>query len=358
MYSRNIVFILLVLFFNACAKEEEKVQKESIKVVKIFDLKKAITTQEVFKYPAQIEAFQDTLMAFEVPGKIVKFYFSEGDKVKKREVIAQLDDVIYKANFDSAKANYAQARKDFKRYEKLLKTKSVSQAVFDKYKQNLNVSKAALEVAEKNFKETKLEAEFDGLIAKKLVADFARVPVKQPIVRLQDTSSYKVKFFVPETDMLRTQGNLTPESISQFIDIYVTVGGNNKNKIKANLIDISTVAEKVTRTFEITLGMKKQKDMTILAGMTAEVQIYFKRSNNIKIAIPYGAIFTDDSKKSFVWIVDKTNKVHKQEIQTGNLSNEFIEVIDGLNKSDKIITSGVRFLQENDEVKQYKHLGE
>lgn len=80
---RNIILFLAIVILTGCSQEEEKIVKEEAKVVKIFDLQKGTTTQEVFEYPAQIEAFQDTVMAFEVSGKIIEFYFSEGDRVKK-----------------------------------------------------------------------------------------------------------------------------------------------------------------------------------------------------------------------------------------------------------------------------------
>lgn len=355
---RNIILFLAIVILTGCSQEEEKIVKEEAKVVKIFDLQKGTTTQEVFEYPAQIEAFQDTVMAFEVSGKIIEFYFSEGDRVKKGETIAKLDDVIYKADFDSAKANFEQAKKDFKRYEKLLQSKSVSQASFDKYQQNLDVSRAAFQVAKKNFDETRLKAEFDGVLAKKLVDDFARVTAKQAVVRLQDTSSYKIKFFVPEVDMLKTKGDITLRHIEKLVDLYVFIGDDKNNKFQANLLDISTTADKITRTFETTLLMKKRDNMTILPGMTAKVQVHLKKENNQNLMIPYRAVFTDETQNTFVWTIKDNNRVYKQQIQLGKLTDEFVEAISGLDKTSKIVTSGIRFLQSNDQIKEYEKIGE
>lgn len=354
------IFISIILFssmfFSACeTKEEIKDEKPSIKIVKMFDLKSTQKNLSSFSYPAEVFAFQDVTMAFEVNGKITNFYYKEGQKVKKGSTIAKLDDTIYKANFDAAQANYNQAKLDYERYEQLFKSKSISNSDFEKRKQNLQVTKATMQIAKKNLEETKLIAEYDGIVAKKMVNDFARITAKQAIVRLQDNSSYKIKFFVPENDVQLLKGELTPQSISNLVDFFITFGNNKK--YNAKLIDISTTAEKTTRTFETTLRMQHQNNITILPGMTAKVIVIVKNNTKNQIFIPYHAVFTDHTKKSFIWKINDQNRVTKQELRLGALVDESVEVISGLDMSDRIVTSGVQFLEPNDEVKEYEKIG-
>ncbi len=189
-----------------------------------------------------------------------------------------------------------------------------------------------------------------------MVADFARVTAKQPIVRLQNNSSYKIKFFVPESDILQLEGELSPEYISSIANFYVTLGNEKDKKYEAKLIDISTTAEEVTRTFEATLQMQPQKHVNILPGMTAQVKAVAKKQNEKKIFIPYKSVFSDSTKSSFIWVVDKNNEVLKQQIKIGELIGDSVEVIDGLDGVSKIVTSGIRFLEAGDRVKEYKKL--
>lgn len=356
MNPKTILLIFAIFFLTGCNEETEIVEKQSAKIVKILNLSQISHKKTTFEYPAQIEAFQDTTMAFEVSGKIVEFNFSEGEMVKKGEVIASLDDTIYQANYNSAKASYLQAQAELERDEKLLKINAISQSNYEKQKQNFAIAKSAFEVAQKNLQETKLKAEFDGTIAKKLINDYARITAKQQIVILQDISSFKVKIFVPEDDMSQTKGTITPQSISKHLDIFVTLGNNDSKKYQASLLNIATTADKVTRTFEVTLKIEKQKDTTILPGMTAKVIAILKDSNQPRISIPYKAVFTSKSKNPYVWIVNSENKVNRKKIVLGNLTGDSVEVVSGLDESMRIVTSGVRFLQENDEVKEYKKL--
>lgn len=358
MYFRLIGILLFsILLFCGCVEEkEEKIKKEKVKIVKILDLKDSGTFRQSFEYPAHVEAFQDVTMAFEVSGKIVKFYYKEGQKVKKGSTIAKLDNTIYKANYNKARANYNQANIDYKRYQKLFKSNSVAKVELERQRQNLAVNRATLQVAQKNLDETKLVAEFDGVMAKKMVDDFARVTAKQAIVRLQDNSSYKIKFFVPESDILELKGELSPEYISSIANIYVTLGNVNDKRYEAKFIDISTTAEEVTRTFEATLEIKPQKNINILPGMTAQVKAIVKQTREKRVFIPYKAVFSEDTKQSFIWIVNKKNRVQKQQIKIGDLSGDSVQVIGGLEGVSRIVTSGIRFLESDDEVKEYKKL--
>ena len=359
IYKTLFICTISMLLFTACTNEDEKIEeKPSVKTVKVFDLKNSGNFARSFSYPAEIYAFQDVTMAFEVNGKIVNFYYKEGEKLKKGSVIAKLDNAIYKANYNASRANYNQAYDDYKRFEKLFKSKAVATIDFEKKRQNLQVTRAKMQVAKKNLEETKLIAEFDGVMAKKMVDDFARITAKQAIIRLQDNSSYKIKFFVPENDIQMLKGEVSTNHISSLIDFYVTFANDKNKKYNAKLIDISTTAQKITRTFEATLQMEIQDNMTILPGMTAEVKAIVKEQEKKRIFIPYNSVFTDDSKKSFVWAINDENRVYKQELNLGELSGDSIEVISGINGISKIVTSGLRFLQSNDEVKEYEKIGQ
>lgn len=354
----SILVVSAVLLTGCINEKEEVIEKPSTKVVKILDLKNSENFSRSFSYPSEVYAFQDSSLAFEVNGKVVKFYYKEGQKIKKGSVIAKLDDAIYKANYNAARANYNQALADYNRYKKLYESKSVAKIQFEKQRQNLQLTKAAIQVAKKNLDETKLLAEFDGVIAKKMVNDYARITAKQAIVRLQDNSSYKVKFFVPESDIRKVKGELSVEHIESLVDFYITLGNDKDKKYKAKLIDISTTAEKVTRTFEATLQMQVQDNVTILPGMTAQVNVIEKEQHKKRVFIPYKSIFTNTNNSSLIWAVNEDNRVYKQEIKIGNISGDLVEVLSGLDGVSKIVTSGIRFLQNNDEVKAYEKIGE
>jgi len=358
MNLRVILSLTLVFLFSGCVNEDNKQEiiEKKPKVVKVFDLKKSTSYKNNARYPALVYSLQDSTMAFEVSGKITKFYYNEGDFIKKGSVVAKLDDTIYRASYNSALATYKQSNLDYKRYKKLYQSRTIAKRDYEKVRQSLDVNRANLRIAKKNLDETKLIAEFDGVMAKKLVKDYARITAKQAIIRLQDNSAYKVKFFAPESDILAVKEKITEESASKMVDFFVTVG-KLEDKIPAKFIDLSTTAEEVSRTFEVTLKINSFKDKNIFPGMTAHVDVIEKQKREKRVFIPAKAIFNNSGNESFVWVINNQNKVSKQKVEIGKLTNDSIEIKSGLESFSKIVTSGIRFLSENDEIKVYKKLG-
>lgn len=355
----KILFIVLTAFlFSACQGEnkEQAVAKDAAKIVKVYDLKNSSSYKKSNSYPALVYSLQDTTMAFEVSGKITKFYFDEGDFVKKGSIIAKIDDTIYKANYNSALANYNQAKLDFNRYKKLYNSKSIAKRDLEQVKQKFDITRSNLDIAKKNLKDTKLIAEFDGVMAKKLVKDFERITAKQPIIRLQDNSSYKIKFFAPENDVLEVNQKITEENAVKFVDFKVTVG-KLKQKFAAKFIDISTTAEEISRTFEVTLQIDSIKDKNIFPGMTAHVEVVRKTNDTKDLLIPFKALFSDENDSSYVWVLTDQKRVKKQKVITGKLQKDMISIKEGLKRDSIIVISGVRFLEENDQVKLYQKIG-
>ncbi len=357
MFYKLVSIIGIVFLLTGCVEEKNNiVEVKNKKVVKILDLSKTNKFKNTYKYPALVYSLQDSSMAFEVSGKITKFYYKEGEFVKKGSVIAKLDDTIYKANYNSAYTNLKQSELDYKRYKKLYESKSIAKRDLEGMKQTFDINKSKYKIEKKKLAETKLIAEFDGIMAKKLVNDFERISAKQVVLRLQDNSAYKIKFSAAENDILEVKEKINVENANKTVDFFVTVG-KIKKKIPAKFLDISTTADEISRTFEVTLKIDLLKDKNILPGMTAHVEVVKKEKNIESLFIPLNALFSDSSKNSFVWLIDKKNRVHKVKVSTGRLEKDSIQIKEGLENSSKIVTSGIRFLSENDEIKEYKKIG-
>ena len=357
---RTILLLLGFLFLTGCQLLEEQQENNSSippKVVKTLTLDYKTSYKKSYDYPAEILAQKHAQMAFEVSGKIISSPKEVGDRVKKGTLLARLDDTILRANLKMARANYNKAKSDYKRYKQLYVSNNISLAQFEQVKQARNVANAQYEIALKTLSNSKLLADFDGVISKKLVNDFARVMAKQPILILEDTQKLKVKFFIPENDIRESSQHITMENIREMADFYVSISNDAQKKYKATLLDVSTNAQKVTRTYEATLLIENPKESNIFPGMTAKVEVISKIIENRKILIPLHAVFSDSSNEQYVWKVTDKNQVRQQKISIGSLQNERVEVLEGLSATDTLVTSGVHFLKENDTIQVYKKLG-
>ncbi len=258
--------------------------------------------------------------------------------------------------FNRAKVVLNQANLDLKRAKSLHAKKAIAQAQYEKAQYAYDIAKSNLAIARKNLANTQLKAEFNGTLAKKFVDDFARIVAKQQIALLQDNSKYKIKFHVPERDILKAKIKLNIKELMKKYNIFISFDTQYDKKYPARLYDFSTIAEPIARTYEATAIFAKPQDIVILPGMTAKVFIVDKVAKNHNFFIPVNSIFTNHLNESFVWLVEKDKRVKKHKIKVGHIKNDEIEVLSGLSIEDTIVSSGVHLLEDGQKIQIYKKM--
>ena len=100
--------------------------------------------------------------------------------------------------------------------------------------------------------------------------------------------------------------------------------------------------------------MSQPADLNVLPGMSLIVKATLPNpeATSTYYLIPSSAVFTDSDKNPAVWIIDPTNNtVKKTQVRINRLTTDQIQVLSGLKTGDRVVTAGVHFLQEGQEVK-------
>jgi RND family efflux transporter MFP subunit len=290
-------------------------------------------------YPGKVRASQRAKLAFQVTGKIIKFPVKSGEKVKKDQLLAQLDQRDFINDLEAKKAIADDAKANYERYKTLWEKKATSKAEFEKKKMDYEVAKSNTNISAKALEDTTIKAPFDGVIADKYVENFENIQAKQDILSIQDVSEIEVLIDIPERVMVNKQNK--PKKGASVEAEFQALPGKKFNLV---LKEFSTEADPETQTYQVVLAMPAPKDAEILPGMTAKVfhisNIYGHSNGTF---IPVESVFDDDG-KTYVWIVNKSSRAEKREVKTGKMSGQDIQIMQGLNREDKIITAGVHFV--------------
>lgn len=334
-----IVAIGILLLLSGCEKKEEA-QKKVIKPVKILQVK-GTKNLLIAKTPGTVRAAKRAELSFDIPGRIVVLNAKEGAEIKKGDVIAELDKSDYQNNYLSAQANLKESKLTLGRYQKLFDQKAIARANLDKAQKDFDIAKANMQVVKKALNDTKLRAFFSGTISARYVENFKNIQAKEPIVSIEDKSILEIVINIPEK-IISKYNEKDILSIKASFDII------KGKKFPLVVKEISTKADKATRTYAIVLAMRAPKKYNILSGMTADVEVTLDKKTNLnKILIPSTAILGDKNDKSFVWIYsDKTKNVSKKEVIIGNMSGNEVEIKSGLNIQETIVVAGVNYLVE------------
>ena len=340
----------------AGCEEERVVEKPVVRPVKMMTVA-GVKASDRLEYPGTVKALQHADMAFEVPGRIIEFRFKEGQRVKKRDILTRLDPRDYKAQLDAEVARVRQSKAEYERYQALYEARSVSLSELQVRRRQYDVARSKERQARKALQDTVLRAPFAGIFAAKLVEDFENVEAKQPVLTLQDMSSFKIVVNVPEADMIgeRDLRGQHVDEINRRVKLAVTLTSLPGRSFPAKVREYQSTADPVTRTFEVTLVMGHPPDVSMFPGMTTKVSAEYvaEAAPTGFTMIPSNAVLADETGASFVWLVDPSAMtVHKRPVVVGQLSGAQVEVREGLTEGDQIAVSGVRNLREGMQVRR------
>ncbi len=167
---------LLALMLAACGKQDaEPAAPIPVLVVQ----PGTVSGQEVAAYPGEVHALQESPLSFRVGGNLVKRHVDAGQRVRKGDLLAELDAADFasqasasQAQLAAAEADLVRARDDQKRYATLAEQQLVSQstldaqtAAFKAAQGQANAARANLAVARNQTGYAQLRAPADGVIA-------------------------------------------------------------------------------------------------------------------------------------------------------------------------------------------------
>lgn len=346
---KKYALMLLTLAVASCSADKQEEKAEVAKAVKSITLDKASNTMK-FSFPGKVIAGKEADITFKVSGKLNKLPVKEGQKISQGQTIAELDQKDYKFAYEKQLASFNEKNAAFNRAKELIKNKYISQADFDNKKKAFEVAQADLNIAKTNLDYTTLKAPFSGEIAKVYVDNFQNVQVKENIAKLQNLENLEVKINIPER--IAIQANTADK-----VEPSVRFDANATNSYPAEISELSTQADSATQTYEATVRLKRPADLNVLPGMTAVVEVTVTKKDkkvSSKFSIPADAIFSDSSKQSYVWVINKENRLVKTAITPESFEGSQVIVKSGLNHNDKVVTAGVSFLREDQLVRTYK----
>ncbi|MCF6435621.1 efflux RND transporter periplasmic adaptor subunit [Pseudoalteromonas sp. MMG022] len=331
----------------ACSpKEQESDQTTQLRPVRTLTVG-LFHAGPVQEFPGVVDAANTAELSFKVSGEVTKLLVKQGQEVNKGDVIAVLDDTSYKLAFDEAQASFDKASADFGRAEKLLKTGTISQSDYDQLKLQYASAKNKLATAKNNLEYTTLHASFSGVVARTHIEQFEEVQAKQSIATLQDIKTVNIKVNVPESMMITVSKDVPKQIYAEFSAI-------ENARFPLTFVEVSTKANEVTNTYEVTLAMSPPSGYNILPGMTARVFASEVSADQQAIYLPINTVLKDDV-GNYVWTVesvgDGKGKINKTTVTLGEMTKYGFQIISGLSPGEQVVSAGMSKVNDGQMVK-------
>lgn len=303
-----------------------------------------------------LEPEQAATVRAEVGGSVLKTYADAGERVKRGQLLARLDDAAVKDAFLSARSTVRSAqtalelaRRNAERTKRLAEAGAVSDRDLETAEWDvtnaegtLADARARLSSAQDRLDDTQVRAPFDGIVSDRPADAGDVVQVGAALFSIVDPSRLRLEASVPAEQITRLTNGTEVEFSANGVD----------RRITGRIDRINPVVDPATRQVRIYVTIPNQ-DRSLVAGLFAEGRV--ATDTKRAVAVPVNAI--DSRGNSPTVHVVKSGRVDQTPVQLGvrDEAAELIEVLAGVADGDTVllgsaqgITPGsrVRVLQE------------
>lgn len=329
--KRYFTLIVLSLFLLSCQSEDKSTSQKG-KGLKAATLVEAIvvgkkTLVNQVSTNGNLMANESTALSAEVGGIVEKINFEEGQEVKKGSLLLSLRNQDLQASLKKLKAEKELAKKKLERTQALFKAKGISQEALDEAKTSFESLQANYENTLAEVEKTKVVAPFDGIVGLRNISVGDYLGPNNSFATLVDYKPIKISFSLPEkyAGVLNLGDSISFQSASL------------SNAKKAKIYAIEPQVNEGSRTLSAKATYPNE-DGALLPGGFVNV-IYNVSQFNAALVIPNQAIIPELNGKKVFLI--KNGKVSSQKVVSGIRRADEIQIIEGLNLGDTVVTTGL-----------------
>ena len=341
LIMRTFHLLILLLALSACSRRQPA--PAAVRPVKVTVASGAGVIDKDF---AGLATPDDAVnLAFKLAGQVLDVPVSQGESVKKGALLAELDPRDIELQVSATRSAYDEARSQLQRMQRLLEHEAVSRQEFEASQTRYAQARSAYDNALDLLKDTKLRAPFASVVERKYVDNYERVQAGQAIVRVVNPVTTQVQFTMPESGLM-----LLSEPSTRFeveFDNYRGV------KFPAVLKDYAKTSSDASgfpvslRLVDVDAGR-----YPVSPGMSCTITMQSADPVPDAVSLPVSAVYAPAEGGTYVWIVDKDDRVVRRAVTLGELFGRDRVVVDsGVEPGDRVVTAGVYQLRPGERVR-------
>ena len=292
------------------------------------------------EYSGIIEEGKSVNASFMADGKIKSLFAKEGQRVKKGQLLAALDDSDYQIGVNQLKTQFEQMTREKKRMDEMFARHNIAPNDYEKFSAGYEQLKLQLDMAENKLSYTKLYSPSDGYVAEKFMEPGELVGAGTPVYKITDDSSLMAVVDLPVDIFIHRSNIISAEGYSPAIpDTPLPLA-----------IESFTPDASNNMLYRMKLAIPSKYSSSLSPGMNIRIRIETKTGSKEGVKIPVRSVFDKDGHK-YVWVYDSSDSsIYKKEVQVNGLPDgKYIEV-SGINDKDEVVETGVKQLYEGEKV--------
>ncbi|NBS13637.1 MAG: efflux RND transporter periplasmic adaptor subunit [Verrucomicrobia bacterium] len=287
----------------------------------------AAPLQETLEAVGSLDAEESVDIRPEVEGEITSIRLTEGQTVKKGDLLLQIDESKQAATVAEAEADHKLAQETIHRADMLLADGTISQQEHDQTHANFTRMEASLALAKKRLTEYTLTAPFDGILGRRFVSVGQYVNPQTTLVSIYDLDRMKLNFSVPERYSAKIQPGQT---------LRLKVAAYSEETFAGEIYLIEPRVDSGTRTVQVRAYVPNS-DLRLKPGMFANVEITVGTKPKA-LTIPEECLFPNAG--GFAVYRSHEGVAELVPVETGLRVPGKVEILKGLQAGDQVARSG------------------
>jgi RND family efflux transporter MFP subunit len=339
MKNKMMTALLLSVTLCACggAQQDEYVHSVALTT--------PVAGQDVLSksYSGTVYEAHEISLGFKTPGQLKKVLVKEGDRVRKGQLMAFLDDADYQLGVEALQIQYDQLQQEVERTRQLFEKKSVSPNDYEKAVAGLRQLGVQLQVNKNKLEYTHLYAPTDGVVQAVNFSAAEMVDAGTPVFTLLDVSHMEVEVNIPVAEYNRSE---------HFTGFSCTANGHTYPMQRLSL----TPRADGNQLYQLRLLFASAPGAEITSGMNVDVHISSSdktaTAETTGFTLPPCAVFQQEG-ADCVWVFnEKDSTVAARKVTLGGLDAQGrVNVTDGLTGSEQVVRAGVSALRQGQRVK-------
>ncbi|HOW30254.1 MAG TPA: efflux RND transporter periplasmic adaptor subunit [Bacteroidales bacterium] len=290
----------------------------------------------------KVDGEDNTAVSAEMSGAVIQVYVKEGDRVARGQTLAQLDNGVMQKQIDAVKQQLDFATTVYEKQKKLWDQKIGSEIQFLTAKNNKETLEKNLATINNQLSMTRIKSPINGTVEEVNLKVGQMAMPGAPAFRVVNFSNAKIMADIAEVYAAKVK---TGNTVKIFFPDF------NK-EVNSSVRFSSKYINPVNRTFTVEMRLGPTAGVDYRANMLAVVKIN-DYSRKDAVSLPLNLI-QDSQEGKYVYIAVEENgkiKARRQKVELGQNYNGLTEIVTGLKKGDKVITTGYNSLVEGELLK-------
>ncbi len=334
----------LSVLLSACglraeSSDSEEVEEEVIAVAVEVAAVRRGDVASAYTGTATLEPERQSQAVAKLGGIVLEILVEEGDVVESGQLLARLERDRYELQARQTGAALRKIESELERARELHARNLISTDEYERLRFDTESQRASHDLAQLDLQHTEIRAPISGVISERMIKTGNLVTQFQPLFVIDDFDPLWAVLHVPEREL----NLLAPGQTAEIqVDAYP------ESRFTGEVLRISPVIDATTGTFRATVSFSDQS-ARLRPGLFGRVKVIHDRRDNVPL-IAHEALISEDGETS-VYVAtsddgDDAVKVERRIIETGYRNESGIEILNGLDEGEVVVTAGKNSLRD------------